>query len=211
VFFSCGQVDATEEEINGYLSLMNQLESDYPDVSFVYMTGHANGTGEEGNVHIRNRQIRNYCIQNSKIIYEFYDTETYVPNGSYFGDKRVMEDCSYDSNNDGSRDANWAVAWQEAHEAGTDWYDCGSAHSQPLNANRKAYAAWWLWAVLAGWDPGTGSVDSTDGDGSSGDENGNDNEDGAAEDDGSEGSGDGGGSDNCFLNTLHGVWQKTSD
>jgi hypothetical protein len=36
-----------------------------------------------------------------------------------------------------------------------NWYSCSSAHSQPLNANRKAYAAWWLWAVLAGWNPAT--------------------------------------------------------
>jgi hypothetical protein len=36
---------------------------------------------------------------------------------------------------------------------GVDWYDCSSAHSEPLNANMKAYAAWWLWARLAGWDP----------------------------------------------------------
>ena len=28
---------------------------------------------------------------------------------------------------------------------------CGAAHSQPLNGNLKAYAAWWLWARLAGW------------------------------------------------------------
>jgi hypothetical protein len=27
-----------------------------------------------------------------------------------------------------------------------------TSHSQPLNANQKAYAAWWLWARLAGWD-----------------------------------------------------------
>ena len=32
-----------------------------------------------------------------------------------------------------------------------DWYKCSSAHSQPLNANLKAYAAWWLWARLVGW------------------------------------------------------------
>jgi hypothetical protein len=32
-----------------------------------------------------------------------------------------------------------------------DWYECGAAHTQPLNANRKAYAAWALFARLAGW------------------------------------------------------------
>ena len=30
-----------------------------------------------------------------------------------------------------------------------DWYDCNSAHSAALNANRKAYAAWALWCKLA--------------------------------------------------------------
>ena len=33
---------------------------------------------------------------------------------------------------------------------GGDWYDCDSAHSEPLNANRKAYAAWALWTEIAG-------------------------------------------------------------
>ncbi|RPJ06253.1 MAG: hypothetical protein EHM28_10405 [Spirochaetaceae bacterium] len=36
--------------------------------------------------------------------------------------------------------------------AGTDWYNCGATHSMSLNANMKAYAAWWLWARLAGWN-----------------------------------------------------------
>jgi len=57
---------------------------------------------------------------------------------------------------------NWATAWQASHTEDLDWYDCHAAHSQPLNANRKAYAAWWLWARLAGW---AGPVDSArDGD-----------------------------------------------
>jgi len=30
-----------------------------------------------------------------------------------------------------------------------EWWDCGSAHSQPLNANQKAKAAWQLWCALA--------------------------------------------------------------
>jgi hypothetical protein len=44
------------------------------------------------------------------------------------------------------------VDWQNDHTEGMDWYDCSSAHSVELNANRKAYAAWWLWARLAGWE-----------------------------------------------------------
>lgn len=149
----CGQADTSEENINQYLSLMNQLEINYPDVTFVYMTGHANGTGETGDLHLRNRQIRDYCVANNKFLYDFYDIECYDPDGNYFGDKSVNDDCYYDSDDNGSRDANWAVEWQDSHQQGLDWYDCSSAHSEPLNANRKAYAAWWLWARVAGWNP----------------------------------------------------------
>ncbi|TET83275.1 MAG: PKD domain-containing protein, partial [Desulfobacteraceae bacterium] len=53
---------------------------------------------------------------------------------------------------------NWAIEWQNSHTEDVDWYDCTSAHSQPLNANRKAYAAWWLWARLAGWNPSDAPV-----------------------------------------------------
>lgn len=70
----------------------------------------------------------------------------------------VDDGCSYDSDDNGSRDANWAMAWQDAHVEGSDWYQCSAAHSEPLNANRKAYAAWWLWASLAGWDQGGSSI-----------------------------------------------------
>ncbi len=60
---------------------MNQLETDYPDVTFVYMTGHLNGTGPEGNVNTRNNQIRNFCIENHKVLYDFADIESYDPDG----------------------------------------------------------------------------------------------------------------------------------
>lgn len=152
----CGQVsDATEDDINTYTSLMNDLENDYTDVQFVYMTGHVDGSGLEGNLHIRNEQIREYCQTNGKILFDFADIESYDPHGNYFGDKYCTDNCDYDSNNDTNPTndgANWALEWQGAHPS--DWYDCVSAHSQPLNANMKAYAAWWLWATMAGWvDP----------------------------------------------------------
>ncbi len=146
----CGQVSsASEEDINTYLSLMNSLENDYPEVIFVYMTGHVDGNGEEGNLYIRNGQIRDYCEQNKKILYDFADIESYDPDGNYYGDKAVNDNCDYDSDGNGSRDSNWALNWQNAHTESVDYYSCSAAHSQALNGNLKAYAAWWLWVHLA--------------------------------------------------------------
>ena len=148
----CGQVsNASEADIDTYLSLMNGLEEDYPNVDFVYMTGHLDGTGLDGNLHLRNEQIREYCANHGKILYDYADIESYDPDGTYFGDKIPNDNCDYDTDGDGTRDGNWAIEWQDAHPG--DWYDCSSAHSQPLNANLKAYAAWHLWARLAGWNP----------------------------------------------------------
>jgi hypothetical protein len=149
----CGQVStATEADIDTYLNLMNDLELDFPGVKFVYMTGHLDGTGLTGNLHLRNEQIRNYCRENKKILYDFADIECYDPDGEYYGDKRPNDACDYDTDGNGSLDGNWAIAWQNSHTQGIDWFTCTAAHSQPLNANQKAYAAWWLWARLAGWN-----------------------------------------------------------
>jgi len=150
----CYQVGGTEAEIQLYLDQMNQLERDFPSVKFVYMTGHVDGAPLTGNpweiaTPLRNQQIRDYCIANNKILYDFADIESYDPDVNYFGAKRVNDACDYDSNGDGVRDRNWAIDWQNAHPG--EWYQCEAAHTQPLNANMKAYAAWWLWARLAGW------------------------------------------------------------
>jgi len=137
----CGQVsNSTESNINNYLATMDGLEGEYPDVRFVYMTGHADSTGLTGNLHIRNQQIRDYCEANDKWLYDFYDIECYDPDGAYYGERNVDDGCNYTG-------GNWATEWQTAHPG--EWWTCGSAHSQPLNANQKARAAWNLWVRLA--------------------------------------------------------------
>ncbi|WP_371803003.1 hypothetical protein [Candidatus Lokiarchaeum ossiferum] len=159
----CGGVsDNTEEGINIYLNEMDSLESEYPGVKFVYMTGHASssGTGELGNTHIRNQQIRDYCVTNNKILFDFYDIECYNPSGEYFGNKNVTDACTYDSDGNGSLDGNWAIEWQDQHTEDVDWYSCGAAHSVALNANMKAYAAWWMFAVMAGADINTATTNT---------------------------------------------------
>jgi hypothetical protein len=147
----CGQVSgSTEEIINQYLDLMGGLEEDFPAVTFVYMTGHLDGSGTEGNLNVRNQQIRDYCRLNDKWLYDFADIESYDPDGTVnYMELLATDACLYDLDGDDIQDTNWAVEWQNSHPG--EWYVCGSAHSEPLNANRKAYAAWWLWARLAGW------------------------------------------------------------
>ncbi len=147
----CGQVSsATPADITMYLNLLSGLEQSYPLVRFVYMTGHLDGTGLTGNLHLRNEQIREYCRTNGKSLYDFADIETYNPDGAFFGDRIPNDNCDYDGNGDGTRENNWAIEWQNTHPG--QWYNCSAAHSQPLNGNLKAYAAWSLWARLAGWN-----------------------------------------------------------
>lgn len=152
----CGQLSTyTETDVATYLAKMSALESEYPAIRFVYMTGHLDGTGLTGNLHARNEQIRAYCRANNRVLYDFADIETYDPDHQYFGDKLPNDNCDYDSDGNQSLDGNWALEWQASHVEGVDWYNCTAAHSQALNGNLKAFAAWWLWARLVGWNDPT--------------------------------------------------------
>jgi hypothetical protein len=150
----CGEVSgATQANIDTYLSLMNQLEQDYPGVKFVYMTGHLDGGGSAGNLNLRNQQIRDYCTANNKILFDFADIESYDPGGATnFMALNATDGCDYSG-------GNWATEWIAANPssnltslASTICDGC-CAHSQSLNCVLKGRTAWWLWARLAGWNP----------------------------------------------------------
>ena len=156
----CGQV--SEKYKNGtlnsqYLEPMSQLESEYFGIRFVYMTGHLDHAQDADNKGA-NQAIRTFCAQNNKVLYDFADIESYDPDGNFY--QYANDDCSYYSST-GTALGNWATEWQASHTKGVDWYECSSAHSQPLNANLKAYAAWWLWASLAGWDSQATAITSS--------------------------------------------------
>jgi hypothetical protein len=155
----CGQLSwMTPAEVTAYLNTMARLESEYPAVKFVYMTGHLN-IWDWATTTTNNQQIRDYCSAHNKILYDFEDIESYDPDGTLY--EYANDDCTYYDDQMGSTLlGNWAQEWQSAHTecTGGAWYDCGysdcCAHSEPLNCNQKAYAAWWLWARLAGWEDG---------------------------------------------------------
>ena len=145
----CGQVsNATREDIETYLKLMDTLEKENPQVIFIYMTGHLDGTGESGNLNVRNNQIRDFCHNNNKILYDFADIESYDPDGKYFLSLNANDKCDY-SVNEVKR--NWAAEWCESNPGECSLYSC--AHSMSLNCDMKAKAFWWLMARLAGWRP----------------------------------------------------------
>jgi len=147
----CGQhAGYTQQQmIDQYLAPMAQLELDYPGVRFVYMTGHLD-YAQRTNTSARNQQIRDYCRTNGKILYDFADIESYDPDGMYY--PYATDGCDYYSDEVYTYVGNWADNWQNSHVKDVEWYECSSAHSKSLNANLKAYAAWWLWARLAGWE-----------------------------------------------------------
>ena len=155
----CGGVsDNTEAGIDAYLDAMDQLEQDYPGITFVYMTGHLDGTGSGGNLHKMNERIRNYCRDNGKVLFDFADIESYDPDGILNYMHLMADDnCDYDSNLDGVKDKNWAGEWITANP-GTDLtqtaLDCDAcAHSHRLNCVLKGRAFWWMMARIAGWNP----------------------------------------------------------
>ncbi len=136
----CGQQSSnSEEKVSLYLSQLDQLESEYPNMRFIYMTGHTDGGTET--LQRNNEAVRDYVVANNKVLFDFADIESYDPDGN----------GPYDNNSEGY--CEWCSDWCASHS--DDW-DCqnlpGCAHSQGFTCVQKAKAFWWMMARLAGWD-----------------------------------------------------------
>ena len=132
----CTQVDSySEVETQEYLDAMSLLESANPDITFIYMTGNAQSTGDGGyNRWLRNEQIRQYCLDNDKILFDFADLDCW---------------------SDGVHSTYDFVVGEETLEIPVEHPDFNgdeAAHTTYTSCEQKGKAFWWLMAMLAGWN-----------------------------------------------------------
>ncbi len=140
------------------------------EVTFVFMTGYARGSqGDTAeppynqSPYQNHKRIVDYCRTNQYFCLDYWSQDTYN-----YGDD------AYKPTENGNRNVQHH-AWVSDTDnvLGEDWFECRNwisgnvdypAHTddspdcaQHLTGNRRAYAAWWIWARIAGWNGTFGS------------------------------------------------------
>ena len=149
---------AGHDVATNYLPGMQTLINEYPSVAFIFMTGHANQDANVGDGNPKNQAdlIINYCKENKFYCLDYYGIDTHDMAGNYW------EDAGDDGNS--SSGGNFYADWQNSHSVGDGYFEnksspggsveYGAHNSQHITANRKAYAMWYILAIIAGWEGG---------------------------------------------------------
>ncbi|MEN8158016.1 MAG: hypothetical protein ABFS10_13780 [Bacteroidota bacterium] len=141
---------------DNYIPGMQTLINEYPSVTFIFMTGHANRNDNVGDGKPKNQAdlILKYCDENMFYCLDYYGIDTHDMEGNYW------EDAGDDGNS--TAGGNFYTDWQNSHNLGEDYYEnraspggtvtYGAHNTQHITANRKAYAMWYILARIAGWE-----------------------------------------------------------
>jgi len=130
-------------------------------VTFVFMTGYARGSDGDTTEppYIKSpyqnyKRITDYCSTNgyfcldywSQDVYE-YETDFYKPTES--GNDNVQHKAYFDTHDEG---VDW-FATRSYSTGAVKWPAHCDGTPQHITSNRRAYAAWWIMARIAGWNP----------------------------------------------------------
>lgn len=148
----CQLYDYSEAATQEYLDAMTLLETANPDVTFIYMTCNAQSDDSSGyNRWLRNEQIREYCLDNDKILFDFADLDCWS-NGDH---------STYDY-----------VVGEETLQIPVEHEDFNgdeAGHTTYTSCEQKGRAFWWMMAMIAGWNaPDPTTTTSTTGSSTSG-------------------------------------------
>jgi hypothetical protein len=120
---------------------MTMLENANPDIIFIYMTSNAQAGGGDGyNRWVNNQMVRQYCLDNDKILFDFADLDCWS----------------------GGEHSTYTYESQEIPIEHEDFNGNEAGHTTYTSCEQKAKAFWWMMAMLAGWDnPHTSSTSTT--------------------------------------------------
>ncbi len=114
-------------------------------VTFVWMSGYARGSDgidpdAAHSPYVNHQAIVDHCNTYGDFCLDYWSHDTH--------DYETDEFYPYAQGNSPEHLLDWMNSNPD------DWYACNPAHAADydLLGNRRAYAAWWIWARIAGWD-----------------------------------------------------------
>lgn len=142
----CGQLGSySAYQVHEYVETIAKFEQKYPDVTFVYMTGHAQYDGEKGyNRYMNNNIIRSWVKDHpgkNRVLFDFEDLDSWWKNSQT--DKWEQATYKYWNGKEEVEVPLEHPVFRGDQQSHTTYESC----------HQKGLAAWWMFSVLAGWQP----------------------------------------------------------